>query len=436
MNDEKRDDPAANEVPRSQRPGDENQQDNPNQGETAEASDAKVSAPFEEIRADFHPFYEKEARTDQRVKTASTAFLYILLSGLGLALLGLVIDVLFKGPSYKLEVTTTAIVCFTLIGILWKSITLEVKAGLVAVSLGLILAWPQIKSVQEGIAFPWVLSADLIWPVFFALSLAAVLLAIWLLWPRMGWLPGLLSLPVLYAALAPVFSLILEETTLKDVILGPSFMSIWPIFIRSGYLAVEVILPLGILLMIILQVRTLIRKHHKIHFGYIFWALFLVLGSFIGLSVLEADDKPVALPVNQLAKLSAPASEPALESKAVPSDTEGKTASISSPSKIEQPPEEAAPLPEQKVKSVPQSPTSVTEPKEALEPESSKIAELEGKIETLEKELEHAKQRLEAQEAMIKSLQMQLKREQPSLKQEVPRLPKKPSKPSVSLDRT
>ncbi|MBW2323694.1 MAG: hypothetical protein JRF41_09275 [Deltaproteobacteria bacterium] len=413
MNDEKRDyppDEGSNRVDQeaqAEKPGDDQEA----QAEIKAPVDERASSQPEEVKADFHPFYEKEAKTDLRVKAASTIFLYILLAGLGLALLALTIDALFKGASFKLEITAATLVCIALIGLLWKSVTLEAKAGLAAVTAGLILAWPQIKHVQEGIALPWVLSADYIWPVFFLIALASILLAIWLFWPKIAWLPAVLSLPVLYGALAPVFSLVSNTTTLEEVLLGPSFMKSWPVFIRSGYLAAEVILPLGILLMIILQVKTFVRKHHKNHFGYIFWAIFLALASTTGLSALEAKDQPVVLPVNQIAKNILPASELAQETKTAAPVTEAKTKA----------PEQASQPPEQEDKPAQEEPPLKAEPAPVKEPETSKITDLEAKVEFLEKALEDLKIRFQAQGALIEALQNEINsrpKEQPSFEKE------------------
>ncbi len=440
MSDNKNEYSADAEGQQAQTSGDEKMREGQDaRGNTAGVGRENVSAPPDEIKAEFHPFYEKEAKADIRIKAASTILLSILLVGLGLALLGLALDVLLNSPAYKLETTATVLVCFVLIGILWKNITLEAKAGLAALSLGLILAWPQFKFVQEGMEFPRILSAGLIWPIFFALSLIAVLLAVWLLWFRKGWLPVLLSLPVLYGALSPVFSLINDQTSLKEIILGPAFMANWPIFIRSGYLTAEVILPLGILLMIILQVRTLFRKHYKTHFGYIFWALFLILSSFIGLSALEAENKPVALSVNQLARLSAQAPEATPVLKPAPSENQGKTSASPTLSKGEQPTEQASPASQPEIKPAPGPSVSTTAPEEKI-PESSKIADLEAKIQALQKKLDDTNQRLQKQEAMIKALQLdvnsKLKKEK-SLpkKQEKPGTPAKSVNPAVPLNR-
>ena len=214
----------------------------------------------EEIQADFQPFYEKEAKVEEKVRKISSVTLYILLAGLGLALAALVVDVLFYGTGFKLEITAAAVVCFALIGIFWKSISQESKAGMVAVTIGIVLLWPRMMFIREGLAAPWDISAEFMWPILFLISPAAILFGIWLFWPRLGWIPALLSLPVLYVALSPVWSLVENSTTLAEIVEGPSFMGTWPIYLRSGYLLVEIVLPLGILLLLVLQARNLFRS--------------------------------------------------------------------------------------------------------------------------------------------------------------------------------
>ncbi len=291
----------------------------------------------EEIQADFQPFYEKEAKVEEKVRKISSVTLYILLAGLGLALAALVVDVLFYGTGFKLEITAAAVVCFALIGIFWKSISQESKAGMVAVTIGIVLLWPRIMFIRAGLAAPWDISADFIWPILFLISPAAILFGIWLFWPRRGWIPALLSLPVLYVALSPVLSLVENATALAEIVEGPSFMGTWPIYLRSGYLLVEIVLPLGILLLLVLQARNLFRSHQKIHFGYLFWALFLVLAALIGFDGLEARDRPVAVPFNRIAKLGLPVSATISEPAAPPSATVTATDETTAPAQPEEP---------------------------------------------------------------------------------------------------
>ncbi|MBW2061691.1 MAG: hypothetical protein JRI95_09035 [Deltaproteobacteria bacterium] len=411
--------------------------------EPRQADKVKVERPSaspEDVRADFQPFYEKEAKTERRIRTASSVLLYILLAGLGLAMLGLLADVLLKASDFRLEVAAAVIVCFALVGVLWKSTSLEAKAGLAAVFLGLILAWPQIKFIQAGVAAPWTLSAELVWPLFFLLALIAIFLGIWLLWSRMAWLPLILSLLILYVALAPVFSLILGETKLDEIILGPSFMKGWPIFLRSGYLLGEVILPLGILLMLILQVRIVFKKHHQTHFGYFYWALFLILASTIGLSALEAQDEPVALPISRIVGTVEPASELTSTPKATLLEAEKKAGEVSGSPKVIQPPAAPALPLQEEVKSSSEPPETTGEQASVPGLEPLKVTDLEVKIKSLEKELEDIKSRLRAQEALIKSLQTEsesrLKKERPPLQEAEPPPRPKPARPAYPFNRT
>ena len=291
----------------------------------------------EAIRDDFQPFYEKEAKEEEKVRKISSVTIYILFAGLCLALAALVVDVLFYGTGFKLEITAAAVVCFALIGIFWKSISQESKAGMVAVTIGIVLLWPRIMFIRAGLAAPWDISADFIWPILFLISPAAILFGIWLFWPRRGWIPALLSLPVLYVALSPVLSLVENATALAEIVEGPSFMGTWPIYLRSGYLLVEIVLPLGILLLLVLQARNLFRSHQKIHFGYLFWALFLVLAALIGFDGLEARDRPVAVPFNRIAKLGLPVSATISEPAAPPSATVTATDETTAPAQPEEP---------------------------------------------------------------------------------------------------
>ena len=421
--------------------------------------DTRAAKIEEEIQADFQPFYEKEAQAEDKVRKISSVTLYILFAGLSLALAALVVDVLFYGTGFKLEITAAAVACFALIGIFWKSISQESKAGMVAVTIGIVLLWPRIMFIRDGLAVPWDISTEFIWPILFLISPAAILFGIWLFWPRLGWIPALLSLPVLYAALSPVLSLVENSTTLAEIVEGPSFMGTWPIYLRSGYLLVEVVLPLGILLLLVLQARILFRSHQKIHFGYLYWALFLVLASLIGFDGLEAQNRPVAVPFSRIANLGLPVSASISEPVAPPSAAVSATDTTTVPAQPEEPstqppsaavsatdtttapaqPEEPSTQPISAVtaeKTAPETKALAPEPDPGIKVNDQRIAVLEDKILLLEQEIGSLKDMVKSQKeltgSLLNTLRDRLKEEKPPPVLAEPEKPQEPETPSSS----
>ncbi|MEE9435316.1 MAG: hypothetical protein V3V37_01420 [Candidatus Adiutricales bacterium] len=389
----------------------------------------------EEIQADFQPFYEKEAKVEEKVRKISSVTLYILLAGLGLALAALVVDVLFYGTGFKLEITAAAVVCFALIGIFWKSISQESKAGMVAVTIGIVLLWPRMMFIREGLAAPWDISAEFMWPILFLISPAAILFGIWLFWPRLGWIPALLSLPVLYVALSPVWSLVENSTTLAEIVEGPSFMGTWPIYLRSGYLLVEIVLPLGILLLLVLQARNLFRSHQKIHFGYLYWGLFLVLVSLIGFDGLEAQNRPVAVPFSRIASLGLPVSASISEPATPPSATVSATDTTPAPTQPEEPSTQPVSAATDET-TAPVTKALAQEPDPGIEANNQRIAVLEDKIVLLEQELRSLQDTVKSQNELIGTLVIifgdRLKEEKPPPVLSEPEEPQEPETPSSS----
>ncbi|MBW2621982.1 MAG: hypothetical protein JRD68_03680 [Deltaproteobacteria bacterium] len=417
-------------------------------------SAAPASATEEEIKADFQPFYEKEAEVDEKVRKISTVALYSLFAGLSLALAALVVDVLFFGTGFKLEITVAAVVCFALIGIFWKTISQESKAGMVALTIGIVLLWPRVMFIRSGQEAPWDFSADYMWPVFFLISLAAILLSIWLFWPKLGLIPALVSLPVIFVALAPVWALVENAATLAEVVEGPSLMETWPFYLRSGYLLMEVILPLGVLLLLVLQGKNLFRSHHKIHFGYLFWALFLVMASLIGFNGLEAQGRPSAVPFGRVASFgmteTEPASQPEKPVSAVVSkadtvsvaatdtepDTKTDTTSDIAAASAQSTELAASTESESRVEQItPETKTLAQEPDPAIEANNQRIMVLEEKIKLLEEEILSLKGVVTSQKALVALLinfADKLKEKEPPPAQQETVTPKKTEAPAAS----
>ncbi|MDY6852676.1 MAG: hypothetical protein SV487_11475, partial [Thermodesulfobacteriota bacterium] len=269
------------------------------ESEPGTGPDGDASAATDQVKEDFQPFYEKEAKAESRSRAVKSVFLYFLLVILGVGLIGLAVETFLKTSPLRLEITTTAVICFALIGLLWKKITLESKVGLEALAVGVVIALSFVVHAQDGLGL-WGLPGKFIPSAFFCLALAVVLSAVWLTWPRFFWPPLALTVVVLYAALAPILSFTAGGADLKTFLLGPPFMQGWPIFIRSGYLLVQVVLPLGAVLLLILQARTLFTRKTQTHWGFLYWALSLTLASSIGLIGLGRAQQPVFPPLDRL----------------------------------------------------------------------------------------------------------------------------------------
>ncbi len=240
------------------------------------------------VKDDFKPFYQKEARRGMM----SSIVQYLLFILLGVWLVGSVVESFLVKAPFKWDLLAIGLIGLVLVGVLWKIISLEVKVGILAVAVGLCLTYAY--AVYGGqLGFPG-LAPQLMLPIFFFLCLAAILLAVWKLWPRLHWLPIVITVVVAYTALAPIFYLVGGGSgPLTEIVTGPSFMSGWPIYIRSGYLMAQLVLPVGLVLFLILQVRTLFRAQYDTHWGFVFWTLFLIFGATVGLTALERANEPV-----------------------------------------------------------------------------------------------------------------------------------------------
>jgi hypothetical protein len=199
------------------------------------------------VQDEFQPFYVKEAKADARKAGLFTAVSWLLLVVLGLSLLGLAIDTYLQGLPFRLEATATAVICFALVGLLWKTTTLETRVGLEALAVSVVLAIGYVVHGHTDFGLWW-LSAGYLMPIYYCLTLAAVLAAIWLTWPRVHWLPLVLTGLVLYSAYAPVFELLAGGASLTVFVQGPAFMEHWPIWLRSGWIMAQLILPFGAVL--------------------------------------------------------------------------------------------------------------------------------------------------------------------------------------------
>lgn len=397
----------------------------------------------EEIKTDFKPFYKKEAG----FKKLNSFFLYFLLTVLYLGQIALGVQTFLDDAPFKLEVATIIIICLALTGVLWKIVSLEVKAGLAAVGVSgvLTVAWT-VYGRQINLPSPL---AEYFYPVLLCLALLAMLTAIWKLWPRLHWLPIVLTLPVLYTALAPVWPFAGGGGGLDAIILGPPFMDQWPVFVRSGFLLFQAVLPLGAVLFIILQGRTLLRPQYETHWGFIFWSLSFLLISTVGLSGLERSEKATFPKFDPLIARFYPAAIPAKEIKAdALTDESGPTATSLTPDETVASAEPDTAPPTTSESLAPSAPVTGDEEPSGLKPDEPAASstgpapeageveptsplqaetlteaptvepgieprdktatltdpELAGRIEKLETEIDELKARIEAQEMLIRSL--------------------------------
>lgn len=307
--------------------------------EPATGPDDSAPAAANEVKEDFQPFYEKEAKAEARSRAVKSVFLYFLLVILGVGLIGLAVETFLKTSPLRLEITTTVVICFALIGLLWNKITLESKVGLEALAVGVVIALSFVLHAQDGLGL-WGLPGKFIPPTFFCLVLAAALPAVWLTWPRFFWPPLALTLVALYAALAPILSFTAGGADLRTFLLGPPFMQGWPIFIRSGYLLVQVVLPLGAVLLLVLQARTLFARKSRTHWGFLYWALSLALASSIGLIGLGRAQQPVFPPLDrfmtQAGLTTAPAQEAEVSESTDRTSSEPEAAGVQKQPALEQ----------------------------------------------------------------------------------------------------
>ena len=249
----------------------------------------------------FKPFYAAEAKRGG----ARRFLLFLVLVVLAAALAALAVDAFVKGAPYRIQCGTTALACFVLLGLLWKRTTLEAKAGLTSAALALALALTVIFPGHEPDFFG--LAPGYVFPAFYALVLLTALAAVWLFRPKLHWLPLVLSLPIVFAALAPVLALIQGGSDLGRLLAGPSFMESWPAFVRSGWIMIQVALPLGFILLLILQSRVLFRPQYESHWGFVFGALCLLLAGAAGLIGLEQQRLPAYPPLSGVLERMVPA---------------------------------------------------------------------------------------------------------------------------------
>jgi len=374
----------------------------------------------EVAQEDFQPFYEKEARAETRTKAVKSIWLYFLLGFLGLTLIGLALDAVWRGAPFWLEAAVTAVICFTLIGLLWKTITLETKVGLEALAVWVIAAAAVLFYGQNDLGPGGFIPGGFVLPGLFALALAAVLTAVWLVWPRLFWPPLLLTAVVLYAGLAPALALSMGGMDLNSLLLGPPGMDSWPIFVRAGYVAVQVVLPLGLVLFLALQVRTLFNRRYRTHWGFLYWALALVLAGVIGLVGLDRNRQPVFPPLAGLTARLAPIdqAEPGSASTA-PTEIQPEAASPEQPASVREPAPPAPSVPPAETpkesEREPAGPTTagqkekpgsaeVVTPSAPPPPAESEIVELKARIESLEDRIKELTERLATQDELLKAI--------------------------------
>ena len=395
----------------------------------------------EPARDGFKPYYKKEARVTGLLSLG----LYFLLAVFGLALLGFGVQVFLDGAPFRLEVATTVIIVFALLGVLWKTISLEAKTGVAAAGVGLVLA--EVFTVYGGsLGLPWV-PGELVLAVVYCLSLAALLVAAWLYWPRLFWPPIVVTVLVLYAALDPVLWLVAGATgPLETMVSGPAFMQHWPIYLRSGFLMVQVILPLGAVLFLVLQGRTILKPQYDSHWGYVFWALLLILTSTTGLALLERADYraypdfpalvaqayPRALPPTPVATATEDKTATTTPQAAAPDASEAQTstgaalpadqavtepqpsqesglAATTPPEKTAETTEPATGLTEEKLPATPETAPSgeasvAAEPTPAEVPSSEDLTALKAEVNQLKNQVKGLQDRLQDQEKLIRSL--------------------------------
>ena len=369
--------------------------------------EAKAPEPYgkppdlEETQEDFTPYTEKEARADRRYHPSRFILLHLLWAALAVVLVGLTVDLVLNGSGYRLEGGLTVLIWLILLVLLWKTISLEAKIGMTVVAIGLLLALPYLPPTGGAMLPPWAFTAPFIWPLSMGMALAAVLVGLWFLWGRWMWLSIILSLLIAYCAVAPVSAFISQQTGLDQVLLGPEALTHWPIFLRPGYLAAEIVLPLGVVLMLILQVRTLASKRHRTHFGYFFWAAFLLLITVTGLSALDRQGQPVLVTFNRMVT-------PGLETLGPASETSRLRPGEAQPAPGT--PEAAKPSPENK-----EGESSADRTEEGTSPapqtpglkEQGGTASVESRLEALEREVQELRQRLRSQEDLLQTLELQ-----------------------------
>lgn len=82
-----------------------------------------------------------------------------------------------------------------------------------------------------------------------------------------------------------------RDLTLSQVILGIPFLANWPIFLNPGYVLIEFLLPVGILIYLFLQVRKIFSRPPH-HYTFLCVAVYLSVAAFLGISGLAQARQP------------------------------------------------------------------------------------------------------------------------------------------------
>jgi hypothetical protein len=241
---------------------------------------------------------------------------------------------------------------------------------------------------------------------------------------------------------------------LAEIVGGPYFAESWPIFIRPGWLMVQVFLPLGVLFFLVLQVRNMFRPQYEKHWGYVFWALFLAVAAFTGLVDLERNEKPAfplfgpvvarvypetaVQPAPTPGPKPTPAPSPKTEEPVVPEPAPPVVEPVPEPTPpaVEPTPEpfppaeqlapEAAsppmePAPEE---AQPDMQPPAVQPPEAETPPLDETEQLKNSVIRLEEEVARLKEELTAHEQALQMILERLRTQTPSEEERDPFLPK------------
>lgn len=249
----------------------------------------------EALRDGFRPFEKGSA---QKI-AVYRAFQYLLLAGFGVAVLDLGVEAVIRKVPYLLEVITIVLINLALLGVLWKTISLEAKVGLTACGAAAIFF---IGEVIHGSGLPSILGlpAGFFWPIWFSVGVLIAGVGVWRVWPKISWPSLVATVVIIFVTLAVVWPLRQGGADLKSLVLGPDFQNRWPIYVRSGWMLVQVVLPLGALLFLWLQGRTWFKPQYERHSGHVLWALFLIILSIVGLTGLDRAGTPAWPQVDRL----------------------------------------------------------------------------------------------------------------------------------------
>ena len=82
-----------------------------------------------------------------------------------------------------------------------------------------------------------------------------------------------------------------NNLTLSQAIVDMPFFTDWPIFLNPGYVLIEFLIPLGVIVYLYLQIRKIItRRPH--HYAFLCVAIYLSVAAFLGLSGLAQARQP------------------------------------------------------------------------------------------------------------------------------------------------